>query len=231
MKDILYIVQDEIIAKMNGTISVRNATYNGTIWTIESCNVKWARKGKTIQDNNAQIFTIVSVDYVANTMELTGGNTLIGNLHIEPPYFFIGTPIKTNTEWLQFSSNEMKKVPFIWMVEPTRERLLQDDNPNDRESDLFLVLLDNSNSGSWLTKDVHAQRLQALYNMVSEIRNVINSNKAFERIKTDISVKNFTRFGTETAQGFDANIIDADLTGIEMRFPLKIRRGTYLCKC
>lgn len=231
MKDILYIVQDEIIAKMNGVISVESSVLNSTTWTIQACNIKWARVGKTVTDENGQVFTITLVDNLANIMEITGHLTIVGNLTLTNPYFFIGTPIKTNTEWLQFSTNEMKKVPFVWMVEPTRERLLQDDNPNDRESDLFLVLLDNSNSGSWLTKDVHAQRLQALYNMVSEIRRVINANKMFERLKSDIQVKNFTRFGTETANGFDSNIIDADLTGIEMRFSLKIRRKTYLCNC
>jgi hypothetical protein len=48
-------------------------------------------------------------------------------------------------------------------------------------------------------------------------------------MKTAIDVKNFNRFGTETIQGFDRNIIDADLTGIEMKFTLVVRKQS--CNC
>jgi hypothetical protein len=65
---------------------------------------------------------------------------------------------------------------------------------------------------------------------VTEIEKAINSNKLwFEEMKTAIDVKNFNRFGTETIQGFDRNIIDADLTGIEMKFTLVVRKQS--CKC
>jgi hypothetical protein len=145
-------------------------------------------------------------------------------------YFFTGTPLRTNEEWLSFSNNEMLKTPFIWLVEPTREKTLGVSSIIERESDVRFLLLDNNNSANWLTKNVHENRLGALYNLATEIENVVNDNvKWFKEIETK-DVKNYTRFGTESPQGFEANIIDADLTGVEIRFTLKVIKQAY-CNC
>jgi len=227
MKDIYFIVRDEIVARLDNSIELKSKTLLAGVWTLDvQCSVKWARVGKTITDSNDVVFNIVSVDYEENTISVTDNGSVPSNsILIELPYFFLGTPLKTNVEWKQFSSNEMKKVPFIWMVEPTKEREQPDTSSNERESDLFFILLDHSKVNKWLTKEVHENRLQALYNLVDAIKTAINTNpKWFQRLAVSVDLKNFTRFGTETTNGFDANIIDAELAGVEMRFTLTIRR-------
>ena len=240
MIDIYNIVKQQIFDKLDKTIKVKSLEpVSGRLKMYVCGSVKWARVGKTLRTNTSLAnFPIVSVDYVNNSMILdfpkdpegapiswTGDTGTLNDV-----YFFIGTPLRTNAEWLSFSNNEMLKTPFIWLVEPTREKKLGVSSIIERESDIRLLLLDNNNSANWLTKNVHENRLGALYNLASEIENVANDNvKWFKEIET-VDVKNYTRFGTETPQGFEANIIDADLTGVEMRFTLKVIKQAY-CNC
>jgi hypothetical protein len=239
MIDIYNIVKQQIFDKLDKTIKVKSLEpISGKLKMYVCGSVKWARVGKTLRTNTSLAnFPIVSVDYVNNSMILdfakdsqgapiswTGDTGTLNDV-----YFFIGTPLRTNAEWLSFSNNEMLKTPFIWLVEPTREKKLGISSIIERESDIRLLLLDNNNSANWLTKNVHENRLGALYNLASEIENVANGNvKWFKEIET-VDVKNYTRFGTETPQGFEANIIDADLTGVEMRFTLKVIKQA--CNC
>lgn len=238
MKDIFYIIKDEIVSKLDRNLVIYNANLLTDKWLVDiKCSVKWSRTFKTVTDSLGNIFTIVSVNYDTNQIGLgiiydVNDNVIepIGTLVLELPEFFIGTPIRTNEEWLLFSSNEMKKTPFIWMLEPTSENILDYKTDIERKSDIHLVLLDSNNSVQWQTKDVHDNRLQALYNLVFEIREAIRENIAyFDAFEQTYDIKNFTRFGSESAGGFSANIIDADLTGIEMRFNLSILKQA--CNC
>ena len=237
MTDIYYLVRDEIVAKLDRKLTIEAVTITATTGVGICKSVKWARESKTVTDATARVYSIISVDYDTNTIELT--NILdafdapiapVGPLTLELPTFFIGTPLRTNNEWRDFSSNEMNKTPFIWMLEPTSEEIQGFKSSIERVSDIHLVVLDSNNSQQWQTGDVHDNRLQAIYNLVEEIRKAIALNVAyFDNSAETVKIKNFTRFGSESAQGFDANIIDADLTGVEMRFTLSVIKQA--CKC
>lgn len=237
MTDIYYIVRDEIVAKLDRSLVVESVTIGASTAVALCGGPKWARESKTVTDVNDVVFTIVSVNYDTNTLYLA--NVLdafdepiapVGPLILELPTFFIGTPVRTNTEWRDFSSNEMNKTPFVWMLEPTSEEIQGFKSSIERLSDIHLVILDSNNSKKWLTGDVHDNRLQPIYNLVEEIRKAVALNVAyFANSAETVKIKNFTRFGSESAQGFDANIIDADLAGVEMRFSLLVIKQA--CKC
>lgn len=236
MKDIFYIVRDEIVERMDPDLQVKSFAVDGTgqTWTfVMKCSVKWARIRKTLTDTSDNLFTITAVNYTTNTITATAPADQpydeLGTLTLEDPYFFIGTPLSTNAEWLMATNDERLKTPFIWMVEPTAERMRPEYHSLERESDLRIVFLDSHNSKDWVTKDAHDNRLQSLYNMADEFVNAIRGNLLFDDIDGDIQIRNFTRFGTETQQGFDANIIDADLTGIELRLTLPVLKQS--CNC
>lgn len=237
MKDIFYIVRDEIVDQMNPDLKVKSwaVDMTGLVYTfVFKCGVKWARVKKTLTDSSDTVFTITAVNYNTNTITATVPvNTDVydelGTLTLEDPYFFIGTPLQTNAEWLKATNDERLKTPFIWMVEPTAERFRPEYDGLERESDIRIVFLDSHNSKDWVTKDAHDNRLQSLYNMAEEFVNAIRGNLLFDDIDGDIQLRNFTRFGTETQQGFDANIIDADLTGLELRLTLPVLKQSCSC--
>ena len=224
MIDITKIVKEEIIDKMDVTINV--TSINGNVLSI--CDFKWIRLGTVFKDDLGKEYTVTKVD--AGTITITSVHTFTGSkLHLKPPYFFVGTPIATNSEWTSFNNDERKKVPFAWMLEPTNEVLKGEQSDLERESSIHIVFLDSNDIVSWRTDDTHKNRLQGLFNMVSDFRKAIIDNPLFDDVD-DMRLKNFTKFGKETASGVENNIIDANLTGVEMRVTLKILKQNS-CKC
>lgn len=228
MRDIVYIVENEIVDKMDCIVMVQSFVGN----VLTACNPKWSRSGKTVKDYLGNEYTIASVNHTDSTITLTplGAWTFSGTtLLINKPTFFVGTPIATNSEWAAFSNNEANKVPFIWMVEPTREVFLDEYSTIKRRSDLRIVFLDSNDTQKWLTMDTHNNRLQALYYMVDEFVRVIQNNNVFFSDDMTYDVVNFTKFGKETAQGVEKNIIDANLTGLDLKITVSISSGCTNC--
>lgn len=221
MRDIVYIVREEIVNKMDSTVTVNSFVGN----VLSVCNPKWSRIGKTVKDHLGNEYTIMEVDYTNSTITVhpIGAWTFSGTtLLINRPTFFVGTPIATNSEWGAFTSDERNKVPFIWMVEPTRETFLGGNASLERNSNLRIVFLDSNDIQQWLTMDTHDNRLQALYYMVEEFVRVIKTNPVFFSEEMPYNVVNFTKFGKETAQGVEKNIIDANLTGIDLTITVSV---------
>jgi len=228
MRDIVYIVEKEIVDKMNCIVTVQSFVGN----VLSVCNQKWASTEKKVTDHLGNEYTITEVSHEDSTITLApvGAWTFSGTtLLLNKPTFFVGTPTATNSEWTLFSSDERNKVPFIWMVEPTRESVLSENSTIERRSDLRIVFLDSSNFQQWLTMDTHDNRLQALYYMVDEFIRVIRSNSIFFSDEMTHEIVNFTKFGKETAQGFEKNIIDANLTGIDLKITVSVLHGCSGC--
>lgn len=221
MRDIICIVEDEIVKKMNCEVQVDSFVDN----VLTTCNPKWARDGKVVTDSELNEYTISEVNHVDSTITIVpnGEFTFSGTILIlNKPKFFVGTPIATNTEWARFSSDQRTAVPFIWMVEPTKEHFGDELDPIERESDLVLVFLDSNDTVQWDTKATHNNRLQALYNMVDEFIATIRREAFFFSDNMTHDVMNFTKFGKETSSGVENNIIDANLTGIDLRVTVEI---------
>lgn len=230
MKDIYQIVKDEIVAKINLTIEVESVTLlSPDNYALVVCSLKWSRKGLTIVDELNHSFVITEVDPNTNTIVVVGSFEWSGNGTLQAYKFFIGTPIATNAEWKSFNIDERKKVPFIWMIEPTSEKFALSESSLERTSDLRLIFLDDNYAGKWLTTEVHENRLQSVYNCVEQFIETIRKNPIFGNLP-EYDLRNFTRFGVESTQGFTANIIDANLTGVELRISLPIYKLSE-CKC
>mgnify|MGYP003654365238 CR=1 FL=1 len=175
--------------------------------------------------------TEVNYDDFTITVTPLGAYVFTGKtLFLNTPYFFTGTPMATNSEWVKFSNDERNKTPFIWLVEPTTENVYDDDDTGyQRDSNLRVVFLDTNNINQWLTMDTHDNRLQSLYYMRDEFIKVIKSSPLFKGVSNS-SVRNITKFGTESSRGFETNIIDSNLTGLDCRLTLSIYEEAD-CKC
>lgn len=228
MKDIYQIVEDEIHARMDNNIHVSSYSVVDEVITLNVCDVKWSRVGLDITDGSEIVFSITAVNYENNTISMRGLEWT-GNGLLQPYKFFVGTPMSTNEEWKEFSNDERNKVPFVWMVEPTSEEIQPIDSDLERISEVRLVFLDDNFARKWITTEVHDNRLKGVYNAVDWFVKAIHNNYLFS-FKDSYNIKNFTRFGNETANGFTADIIDADLTGVELRLSLPINKDDN-CNC
>ena len=228
MRDIIYIVEQEIVDKMDRNVTVDSINVND----LSTCGVKWAAVNKIVQDGNGTDFTVEAVNHDTNVITLVDATGFTGNMVLQKPHFFVGTPMATNSEWKKFSSSEMDKTPFIWMVEPTPERPdFSTKTSIERESDIRVVFLDANNVKDWITTQTHALKTQSLYNMYTEFVKAIRANLLFNREEQQPGrIRNLTKFGNETDRGFDKNIIDANLTGLDVRITLPIEKRSE-CNC
>jgi len=224
MEDIVNIVKREIIDKMSLKLEIKSIV---TV-LITVCNPKWARVGSFVKDENNVSYKIIAVDYVLNT--ITVDTDFLGTeVYLKAPIFLYGTPLEVNSEWGLLTKIEKDKIPFIWLILPANEVPFGRESSIEREAELRLIFSDNRLVTSWKIKDIHNFRVQSLLNMVEEFKKVIVQNPIFKTV-TDYRQKVLDKLGTESEKGFINNIIDANLTSVDLRLTLPIYKGMN-CIC
>ena len=72
------------------------------------------------------------------------------------------------------------------------------------------------------------QVIQPMIGLKDEFLEIIKKNRNFKTLE-DVKIKYFSRFGTESAQGFEKNILDANLSGLVLQINLRKYKGN--CNC
>lgn len=230
VRDIQDIVE-EIVNDIDKTIvvvKIEDATLLQTILYV--CELKWLRVGSVVTDGLGHTVTVIEVgsNYIIVEKDpLFTWTSLLITIE-EPIYYFRGTPMATNEEWLNFAVNEDAKTPFVWLVEPTNETFFTNGQSLERESDLRLYFLDKT-LPKRTTKEHHDLVVKHLRAIVDGFLSVIERDKGFGRYDS-YSQRVLSWFGTESASGYEAVILDSNLSAIEIRLTLPIRKGAK-CLC
>jgi hypothetical protein len=191
----------------------------------ETCRTKYARIGKPITDISENEFLITDID---PDLFIKAGNA-DGLLFLPKPFFISGTRIATNREWtLAEQGDLLKKTPLIWLLHDLRYFKYGRESVYEWESDIRIFFIDETNNADYYTKD----HIENVVEPMSELANLfiesINKNRSYKTIES-FEVINFTRFGVEESNGYVKNILDANLSGIELRINLVKYKEN--CKC
>lgn len=191
----------------------------------ETCRTKYARIGKPITDISGNEFLITDID---PDLFIKAGNA-DGLLFLPKPFFISGTRIATNREWtLAEQGDLLKKTPLIWLLHDLRYFKYGRESVYEWESDIRIFFIDETNNADYYTKD----HIENVVEPMSELANLfiesINKNRSYKTIES-FEVINFTRFGVEESNGYVKNILDANLSGIELRINLVKYKEN--CKC
>ena len=182
--------------------------------------------------------TIDSVDYkvvsfVMNeslTLKPLKGTTPVTatDFVIPPPTFIHGTPTAANNEYIKTKDN-----PFIWVLE-----FLEADYDDKRDStvkaifDFDIFFLTDVPAGDWLVTDHYEN---AIYPMNNEIDFVLSIIKSRIDLFGDIDghkVINHVNFGKYVInKGYDKKIIDANLSGSQLKIRLPYVISDCECGC
>ena len=196
-----------------------------------TCNTKWARKGKTVTgfDIDGVILTKRITNVIDRELiELEDDLIIMNSLNLNQPFDITGTKIATNLEWSKKDHIAMEKTPLIWLLDSFDEQTFGDESPIERSVDIKVFFLDETDIKNYYTADHKAQVIQPMMNLKDEFIKEIKKTKSFKGFESD-RVKYFSRFGTETAQGFEKNILDANLSGLLTSLNITIYKGN--CKC
>ena len=230
MVDIQDIVEN-IVTSIDKTIKIGRIDNEVEILTkLYVCELKWLEVGSDIldeEDRPAQV-TEIGSNYIVVRKQDPFVWTSKTITIVKDIYYFRGTPLATNVEWLEYSNHEGFKTPFVWLVEPTTEVEFANGQGLERESDLRIYFLTGT-LAHYTVKQKHDITIAYLRTWVEGFKKSVDKNKLFANVES-YTTKNISFFGVESPQGYEANIIDANLSAIELRFTLPIRkRANCLC--
>lgn len=235
-KAIYYVaVMDEITQIVGQVVDGIDRSIYGTETDIpgvlEFCSTKWGRKGKTIEDQSANIFRITEINYdetIAAVSSPLGTDFEAGEYLLPEPFYISGTKLATNREWTIADSNLMRKTPIIWLLETIDETRFGRGDTREFEASLRIFFLDETDIKNYYTEDHRREVVLPMQKLVYEFVNVINSNVKFKRIE-EYRMRTFSRFGVENEQGMFQNVLDANLSGVELTITLTKYKQN--CKC
>ena len=229
MTDIAQIVEG-IVQQMDITITgVEDPSNPGYLLF---CDTKWARKGKLIYNvGNNGYYRVVEIDYdqtIYATPYQATSIYMAGTYWCPVPFFISGTRKATNLEWTKADINVMKKTPIIWLLETIEEEHFGRGDTREFEAQLRLFFLDETNIKDYVTEDHRHEVVVPMQKLVSQFVQTINDNRSFKPIES-FKMKTFSRFGVEQEDGMFKNILDANLSGVELNITLtKFKEN---CKC
>lgn len=218
-----------LVDQMNTSIS---GVYNPTTENTDYCATKWARKGKEIEANG-ELFLINEIDYDEYITPTYIGSTipapeLNGLTELPKPFFISGTKLATDREWTIAGKDVTKKTPIIWLLETIRERNFGRGSTIDREMELRIFFLDETNIVNFYTEDHRREVVYPMQQLVAEFVRTIEADRKFKTLD-EYSMKTFSRFGVERDNGVFQNVLDANLSGVELNITLTKYKEN--CKC
>jgi hypothetical protein len=224
ISEIIEDVVSRIDTKITGTSQI-------DINKVAFCSTKWARKDKSILDVSDNPFKITEIDYdvsITAQPEMAGLNFVPQTYYLPNPYFIGGTKIATNNEWTIATNDLSLKTPIVWLLETINERQFGKEDARLFESELRIFFLDETNITDFYSKDHRREVVYPMKQLGLEFLKVIKNDRSFKTIE-DYSFILFSRFGVEQEQGMFQNVLDANLSGVELRFTLTKYKEN--CKC
>lgn len=239
MKLISSILQTQVIDKLN---NILNAVEFGLFDPEEEaqqvtfCDIKWLKLylDRLLIDG---VYHVV-VDVTGNTATIKTETEFTGSevFTLPIPLFFNGTLSNTKWEWNEYVNpttnvnSERDKLPFIWLISPTEERIDGYNDGGGRNVDAKIWFVHWSD-WSKLNADRQDEAVQPLYALVDEFVNtMLRQSATFDGNTLGHARRDFPKFGTENENGIDKAIFDSTLSAVEMDANFKII-GTYCENC
>jgi hypothetical protein len=219
----------ELYQSIDNTIEgVYNVGENRT----DFCSTKWARVGKIVADSIGREYLIEQIDYdnwiIATAIDPLNVDPLEGLVYLPTPFWISGTRLVTNSEWGKFSNDLSSKLPLVWLLEVLRYRRVGRESVIEFESDLRLFFLDETNVTQYINSEHRENVVEPMERLLNEFLKGVNLNREYRPID-DYEVITFSRFGVENEQGMFKNVLDANLSGVELRVTLS--KYKEKCKC
>jgi len=220
IKDVSNFVE-EIVNNIDNTLQ---GTYNAVTEVTDMCKTKYARVGKYVKDSTETEYLITDL----KRDEWLKVETATGELTLPKPYFLSGTRISANREWTIATSDLTQKTPIIWLLSDVRYFQYGRQSVYDWASDIRLFFLDETDATNYYSED-HVQNVVTPMSELAKLfMEVVEKDRKYLTIDS-FEMRNFTRFGTESQEGYVENILDANLSGVELIVTLTKYKEN--CKC
>ena len=220
IKDISNFIED-LVNKIDNTMVGKYDPIN-EYTTV--CDSKYSRIGKYITNEAQDEFLITDLD----PDKWIKAGTSDGILSLQKPYFLSGTRISANREWTISTADLTKKTPIIWLLSDVRYFQYGRGSVYDWESEVRLFFLDEGDAVNYYSADYVSNVVNPMSRLADLFIEAVNKDRQYKTLD-QYELINFTRFGTEDPKGYIQNILDANLSGVELRISLTKYKEN--CKC
>lgn len=212
-----------IVNKMTPTIDILSTVDNGDgTFTITVKNTYWIREFLPLSIGVVTAFT-QDVDITVKTTVSPTGSFIL-----QAPFFFHGTPIATNNEWV-IKRKEKDKYPLVYVVEPLSEEFQDELSSIEKISSLTILFLDIT----FLKKDT-VENYESSINPLEEMVKFFVDLLENEGLVLTFShgQKNHVKVGVETTnKGHTSKILNEPLNAIEFTSTLSIMESNKCINC
>ena len=213
---------EEFASSFSYSSTVVSSVITGGNTELNLGNTYHARTG-TIVDIDGTSAEVVSFDSVLNNIEVVGEFNSPLLVTVPNPFFFHGTPYKTNTHISYLDAGQ--KFPMIYLYEIIEEELQNEESSGLYEiAELRLFFLDNANFAEWTTDQHYSEVITGQRKAAEEFKNKLNVYRLFDR-PSFIKILNHANFGQFfDLKGHLQSIFNEYTSGVEMRLKLPIRK-------
>jgi len=224
-------IVESLVSQLDFTFIIDSCTDNldGT-YTLATCNTYQLQTLPNCPisiDGSSYVIT-----EVVNNQSITIKGTskpIVTEFAIPKPFYFHGTAIKTNIELSKIDT--FNKFPMVYLLEVLQDRFFARDEVNERETDLRLFFLAPSKFGEWTTDDHYKGAILPMRNLAYQFIKVLNDSKLINNF-AEYTLINRVNFGVYvTDKGNESRIFNDDLSGVEMRITLPIKRNLNCNNC
>jgi hypothetical protein len=226
-KDIALTLNDFVNAIDNSV----KGSYDALTQKTFSCNTKWARIGKKVTNSLNKLYTItdISIDeWVKAIPDVSADGPLDGVFFLDEPYFVTGTKLAANREWTIADDNVMDKTPLVWLLETIRMTTFGRQSSLEFSTELRVFFLDETDIVNYYTLDHRTNVVQPMNKLINEFIQVVENTTGVLPLE-ETQRFTFSRFGVEKDNGVFQNVLDANLSGVELRFTLTKYKSNF-CK-
>lgn len=220
----------DFIDSISFAFPVQAALFDGVNTALSFEDTLYLRKGMHItatDEAEAERLTIISDVLADGDIVVKGDYTALLGTHVyfQRPAYVHGTPVKVNVELGTLKNSE--KTPLIYLYEVIRDRVIKNqDSPVDREPELALFYLDNSDP-KWLTETHYTEVIDRMRSLAEYLEVKMDSYRLFisETIPyiDYFSHADFGRFVAD--KGHTNTIFDENFSGVEQRLTLPIKHS------
>ena len=196
------------------------------VFSVTSSDTQWLHMNQqlVIEGNDYQVTEILqNISFKLKQKEHT--EVISGSFDMLPPFFFYGTWKMTNAE--RDGISEYKdKAPLIWLIETRTEGIhLDEKDAVDRDAELRLMFLGESNLGDWLTADHYDQVINPLSILLRNfIAGVRKSRFVSKPLTGEVATINHANAGSVDTNGHLKALFNDPLSGIEATVTLPFNK-------
>ena len=223
--DIVKILKS-VIESLEVVVKVNSSTDNGDgTFTIETCNTQYL--------NTCTTFVNGGNDYIVKSFVndesiiIRGSPVITDDFTIRAPAFIPDTPMGTDSQLVQDSSN-IKRLPLIWLLEDfATEFNFSDSNPASPRVRLFF--LNQNLESDWLQDQHRKECIDPMRNLCDLLLEAIKKKVSGKLYR--FTVKNRLRFGQYRDKNQNKKkILDEDLSGVELDIEIPLKNWSIPCK-